>query len=124
MVRLGHRNPFLQQDQIVITSYQYARNKADMLRKVNWDLIVFDEAHRMRNVYKKSNKIGRTLRTATAGCPKILLTATLLQNSLMELYGLISFIDPHIFGDETTFRRQFARGAKEMSDAEDRKSVV
>lgn len=36
----------------------------------------------------------------------------------MELYGLISFIDPHIFGDETTFRRQFARGAKEMSDAD------
>ncbi|OSX53225.1 SNF2-related protein [Anoxybacillus ayderensis] len=118
MVRSGHRNPFLQQDQIVITSYQYARNKADMLRKVNWDLIVFDEAHRMRNVYKKSNKIGRTLRTATAGCPKVLLTATPLQNSLMELYGLISFIDPHIFGDETTFRRQFARGAKEMSDAD------
>ncbi|OAO82942.1 helicase (Snf2/Rad54 family) [Anoxybacillus flavithermus] len=118
MMRSGHRNPFLQQDQIVITSYQYARNKADMLRKVNWDLIVFDEAHRMRNVYKKSNKIGRALRTATAGCPKILLTATPLQNSLMELYGLISFIDPHIFGDETTFRRQFARGAKEMSDAD------
>ncbi|AKS38126.1 DEAD/DEAH box helicase [Anoxybacillus gonensis] len=118
MVQSGQRNPFLQQDQIVITSYQYARNKADMLRKVAWDLIVFDEAHRMRNVYKKSNKIGRALRTATAGCPKVLLTATLLQNSLMELYGLISFIDPHIFGDETTFRRQFARGAKEMSDAD------
>ncbi|WP_245989368.1 DEAD/DEAH box helicase [Ureibacillus thermophilus] len=116
MVRSGHRNPFLQQDQIVITSYQYARNKADMLQKVNWDLIVFDEAHRMRNVYKKSNKIGRTLRAATAGYPKILLTATPLQNSLMELYGLISFIDPHIFGDETTFRRQFARGTKEMSE--------
>jgi ERCC4-related helicase len=116
MVRSGHRNPFLQQDQIVITSYQYARNKADMLQKVPWDLIVFDEAHRMRNVYKKSNKIGRTLRAATAGYPKILLTATPLQNSLMELYGLISFIDPHIFGDETTFRRQFARGTKEMSE--------
>ena len=116
MVRSGHKNPFLQQDQIVITSYQYARNKADMLQKVNWDLIVFDEAHRMRNVYKKSNKIGRTLRAATAGYPKILLTATPLQNSLMELYGLISFIDPHIFGDETTFRRQFARGTKEMSE--------
>ncbi|WP_044895247.1 SNF2-related protein [Bacillus alveayuensis] len=116
MVRLGHKNPFLQQDQIVITSYQYARNKADMLQKVPWDLIVFDEAHRMRNVYKKSNKIGRTLRAATAGYPKILLTATPLQNSLMELYGLISFIDPHIFGDETTFRRQFARSTKEMSE--------
>ncbi|GAD15039.1 helicase domain protein [Geobacillus kaustophilus GBlys] len=116
MVRSGHRNPFLQQDQIVITSYPYARNKADMIRKVNWNLIVFDEAHRMRNVYKKSNKIARTLREATAGYPKILLTATPLQNSLMELYGLISFIDPHIFGDETTFRRQFSRGTKEMSE--------
>src|SRR5690606_21875761 len=58
------------------------------------------------------------LRSATGGFPKLLLTATPLQNSLMELYGLISFIDPHIFGDEISFRKQFSRGTKELSQAD------
>lgn len=108
-------NPFVQKDQVVITSQPFARNKADDVQRVPWDLIVIDEAHRLRNVYKKSNKIGRVLRKATAGFPKLLLTATPLQNSLMELYGLMSFIDPYLFGDETTFRKRFGNGTKELS---------
>ncbi|MCU9612727.1 SNF2-related protein [Caldibacillus lycopersici] len=118
MQRSGVSNPFHQQDLAVITSFQFARNKDSELKRVNWDLVIIDEAHRLRNVYKKSNKIGRALRSATEGFPKILLTATPLQNSLMELYGLVSFIDPHIFGDETTFRKQFSRGSREMSQAD------
>ncbi|MEQ2464170.1 SNF2-related protein [Niallia hominis] len=118
MQRSGVFNPFLQQDLAVVTSFQFARNKESELKRVNWDLVIIDEAHRLRNVYKKSNKIGRALRSATEGFPKILLTATPLQNSLMELYGLVSFIDPHIFGDETTFRKQFSRGSREMSQAD------
>lgn len=118
MQAAGIMNPFYQQDMVVITSLYFAKNKAIELRRVNWDLIIFDEAHRLRNVYKKSNKIARALRSATGGFPKLLLTATPLQNSLMELYGLISFIDPHIFGDEISFRKQFSRGAKELSQAD------
>ncbi|WP_368997127.1 SNF2-related protein [Caldifermentibacillus hisashii] len=118
MQAAGIMNPFYQQDMVVITSLYFAKNKAIELRRVNWDLIIFDEAHRLRNVYKKSNKIARALRSATGGFPKLLLTATPLQNSLMELYGLISFIDPHIFGDEISFIKQFSRGTKELSQAD------
>ncbi|WP_340387418.1 SNF2-related protein [Paenibacillus sp. FSL E2-0151] len=114
-VRKGKTFPFEQKDNIVITSYQFARNKAADLKRTQWDLIIVDEAHRLRNVYKKSNKISRILREATEGSPKVLLTATPLQNSLMELYGLVSFIDPRLFGDEATFRKQFGHGTKEMT---------
>ncbi|WP_434749648.1 SNF2-related protein [Paenibacillus amylolyticus] len=114
-VRKGIAFPFEQKDNIVITSYQFARNKAADLKRTQWDLIILDEAHRLRNVYKKSNKISRILREATDGSPKVLLTATPLQNSLMELYGLVSFIDPRLFGDESTFRKQFGHGTKEMT---------
>lgn len=117
LVREGNILPFSQKDQVVITSHQFARNKALDVQKVPWDLIVIDEAHRLRNVYKKSNKIGRVLRDATAGFPKLLLTATPLQNTLMELYGLMSFIDPYLFGDESTFKKQFGNGTKEMSQS-------
>lgn len=115
LAREGHSFPFEQRDNVVITSYQFARNKSADIKRTQWDLIIIDEAHRLRNVYKKSNKIARILREATDGSPKILLTATPLQNSLMELFGLVSFIDPRLFGDETTFRKQFGHGTKEMT---------
>lgn len=91
-VKQGNHNPFEQHD-IVITSYQFARNKAEQVKAIKWDLVVIDEAHRLRNVYKTSNKIARAIKIALADAPKLLLTATPLQNSLMELYGLVSFID-------------------------------
>ena len=50
---------------------------------------------------------------ATQSSPKLLLTATPLQNSLMELFGLVSVIDPHVFGDEASFRERFMRAQDE-----------
>ena len=55
-----------------------------------WDLVVIDEAHRLRNVYKPQNVIANTLKQALSGKHKLLLTATPLQNSLLELYGLVT----------------------------------
>lgn len=107
-IKQGLPNPF-NQDAIVICSYQFAANKSDFLTRVPWDLVVIDEAHRLRNVYKKQNKTARILRDALASTPKVLLTATPLQNSLMELYGLISFIDEYTFGDQKSFRERYAR---------------
>ena len=114
----GIVNPFDQADTIVLCSYHFARARATDILKVPWDLVVVDEAHRLRNVYRKDNKIARTLLTAIGNRPKVLLTATPLQNSLMELYGLVSFIDPHLFGSEDSFRSQYARRASEMSREE------
>lgn len=107
-IKQGQPNPF-NQDSIVICSYQFAANKSDFLTRVPWDLVVIDEAHRLRNVYKKQNKTARILREALASTPKVLLTATPLQNSLMELYGLVSFIDEYTFGDQKSFRQRYAK---------------
>jgi adenine-specific DNA-methyltransferase len=107
-VRLGNFKPFETQDAIVICSYQFARNKAAEVANTAWDLVVMDEAHRLRNVYKPANVIANTLKTALASKRKLLLTATPLQNSLLELFGLVSFIDEHTFGDLKSFREQFA----------------
>ena len=96
-------------DKIVICSYQFARAKADLMQLVTWDLAVIDEAHRLRNVYKPSNKIGNAIKEALSHSLKALLTATPMQNSLLELYGLVSIIDEHTFGDIKSFRSQFLR---------------
>ncbi|MDP9365660.1 MAG: DEAD/DEAH box helicase, partial [Chloroflexota bacterium] len=105
-VKRGNIRPFVGSE-IVICSYQFARSKASDVRAIPWDLVVIDEAHRLRNVYKPSNVIARTLKDALAGTSTLLLTATPLQNSLLELFGLVSFIDEYAFGDLQSFREQF-----------------
>ena len=106
-IRQGQFRPF-EAPEIVICSYQFAKSKAGDVQAIAWDLVVIDEAHRLRNVYKPSNVIANTLKLALAGRHKLLLTATPLQNSLLELFGLVSFIDEHSFGDLKSFREQFA----------------
>jgi superfamily II DNA or RNA helicase len=101
---------------IVILSFHFANRMKEELRSIAWDLVVIDEAHKLRNAYRPSNKIGQGIRWATEGCRKLLLTATPLQNSLLELYGLSTLIDEHIFGDVHSFRAQFT-GAGANLDA-------
>ena len=115
MRRGGYPNPFDQEAKIVACSYHFASAKAEEVRRVNWDLVVIDEAHRLRNVYKTSNKMAKNISAAVGHCQKLLLTATPLQNSLMELFGLVSVIDPHVFGDPASFREQFVRAKDEES---------
>ncbi len=107
-VKQGRFRPF-ERDSIVICSYQFARNKAADINAVPWDLVVMDEAHRLRNVYKPGNVIANTLKQALAHAPKLLLTATPLQNSLLELFGLVSILDEQVFGDVQSFRDQYLR---------------
>lgn len=104
----GYARPFEVDNHVVVTSYEFGALKADDLRKTNWNLVVFDEAHRLRNVYRKgASKRAKALRDALTGQFKLLLTATPLQNSLMELYGLVSIIDDKLFGDEASFRTTY-----------------
>ncbi len=107
-IRSGNLNPF-QQNAVVICSYHFVRKMEAYLRQTAWDLVVIDEAHRLRNVYKASSKIANAIKIAVAPFPKLLLTATPLQNSLLELYGLVSIIDDFAFGDFKTYRARFTR---------------
>jgi len=107
-IKQGNLNPF-NQNEIVLCSYQFVRTKEPYVRQLNWDLVVIDEAHRLRNVYKASNKIANAIKQAINPFPKVLLTATPLQNSLLELYGLVSIIDEYAFGDFASYKAQFAR---------------
>ena len=114
--KAGNRSPFNTSDRIVIASYQYAASKSDEVHRVGWDLVVIDEAHRLRNVYKKgASAQAKKLREALASRMKLLLTATPLQNSLIELYGLVSIIDESFFGDEQSFRTMYGRTVDEIA---------
>ncbi len=103
----GQTNPFDVTDKVIICSYQFASKKAIDLHLVPWDLVIVDEAHRLRNVYKSNNVMGKKLKVALQGRKKLLLTATPFQNNLMELYGLVSIIDDRVFGDSKTFKEMY-----------------
>ncbi len=104
---ISSSNLFLQathNKRVAICSYEFAARSKSSISAIMWDLVVIDEAHRLRNIYKKTgNSRARTIKEALSGRKKLLLTATPLQNNLKEMYGLATIIDEHIFGDAAVF---------------------
>jgi hypothetical protein len=115
----GVYNP-LSQQQVIIMSYHYAARLEEELLAIPWDLAVLDEAHKLRNAHRPKNRMGQALRRALDGRQKLLLTATPLQNSLIELYGLSTVIDEHLFGDDKAFRKQYMHSAGDLPELRDR----
>ncbi len=117
--KAGHSNPLAVNDGVTVVSYQFARSKAADIASHPWDLVVIDEAHRLRNVYKPGNKIANSIKNSVGNRPILLLTATPLQNSLLELYGLVSFVDEHLFGDIKSFKARYMPGPTEERQLQD-----
>lgn len=115
----GNPNPFAT-EKIVVTSLNFASRMRADIRAVPYDLVVIDEAHKLRNSYRPSNKMGQNVKWAVEERRKLLLTATPLQNSLLELYGLASVLDDMIFGDLSSFRAQYATNAGDTKSLRDR----
>ncbi|NLW34454.1 MAG: DEAD/DEAH box helicase family protein [Syntrophorhabdus aromaticivorans] len=117
--RNGNRDPF-NNEGVIVCSMHYAANKANNIGTIPWDLVVIDEAHKLRNSYRQSNQIGQKIRFATEDRKKLLLTATPLQNSLLELYGLSTLIDERLFGELAAFRSQYLNYGGDIPGLRDR----
>ena len=117
--KLGIPNPF-RDKQIIICSMHFAASRAEDLKEIAWDLVVIDEAHKLRNAYRESNRLGQQIRWATEDRKKLLLTATPLQNSLLELYGLSTLIDERLFGSLASFRTQYTNNDGDIPELRER----
>jgi len=115
----GILNPF-EQKAVLIVSLNFANRMREDIRQIGWDLAVIDEAHKLRNVYRASNKTGQGIKWALEDRRKVLLTATPLQNSLLELYGLATLIDERIFGDLPSFRTQYTNSGGDLGSLRER----
>lgn len=113
-VKEGNGTPFVT-DKVVITSFHFASRYRGDIRAVPFDLVVIDEAHKLRNAYRPSNKMGQNIKWAIEDRKKCLLTATPLQNSLIELYGLSTILDDLIFGDVSSFRTQYTNADADLN---------
>lgn len=115
----GNPQPFLMEG-VVIVSLNFASKMRAEIRAIPWDVAIIDEAHKLRNAYRPSNKMGQNIKWAVEDRKKILATATPLQNSLLELYGLSTVLDDQIFGDAASFRTQYGSAGSDLAVLRDR----
>ena len=93
-------------DGIIITTYDYAQKQAEIIGSRTWDMIIFDEVDVL---FKPENKTVITLKTATAGAFRLLLTPTPITMSVMDIYGLIHFIDESVLPEADDFYKRYFR---------------
>lgn len=94
------------EDWIVITTYENATRRADKIKERDWDLAIFDEADTLA---KPEKEIVKTLKSAVREAYKLLLTPTPITLSIMDIYGLIHFIDESILPDADWFYKRYFR---------------
>jgi hypothetical protein len=103
---VGRENPDFAQEGIILTTYEIAADLAEQISGIIWHVAAFEEAHRLN---KPENKATALLKSAVGGAFKVLLTATPMQNSIMDLYGLIAFIDETVLPDAEDFYKRYFR---------------
>ncbi|NUL46469.1 DEAD/DEAH box helicase [Cellulosimicrobium funkei] len=95
--------------EVLICSYEFVlRHEVTLLK--SWDLVVADEAHRLRSYWNGKTKMAEAVSHVARSAHKtVLLTATPLQNRLEELYGLVSIFDPDYFYSLNAFRERYIK---------------
>lgn len=102
--------------EVLICSYEFVLRNESRLAK-SWDLVIVDEAHRVRNFWNGRTKVAEAVAHIVRGSSKtIMLTATPLQNRLEELYGLVSVFSPEYFYSLDVFRERYVRGGASRDD--------
>ncbi|MDI7220808.1 SNF2-related protein [Leptospira santarosai] len=99
----------------VVTSIDFIKNPkyAEEILKTKWDIVIFDEAHRLRRDYHKITRSYLFAEKISKKCEcLLLLTATPFRGKLEELYYLMHLIDPNILGPYHTFVNDYILGNK------------
>ncbi len=91
---------------LCLMSYDEVIKNADKVADINWNLAVFDEADFL---FKPENKSVMTIKNAVGNAFKLLLTPTPITMSIMDIYGLIHFIDESLLPDAESFYKRYFR---------------
>jgi len=100
---------------VLVTSYEGLLKEKGKLGRVDWNYLIIDEAHRIKNENSSLSNAVRNIKTHS----RLLITGTPLQNSLHELWALLNFLMPDIFGDAEQFDQWFS-----LSDESGQENVI
>lgn len=97
------------QSGVVISTYDFVSAHFEDCSSLTWELTVFDEANELSNVYQDENIKAKRLKQIASKSFKLLLTGTPIEKNIMDLYGLIWFIDETVFPDPQKFLSKYLR---------------
>lgn len=97
---------------VLLTTYEMCLREKSALKKLSWEYIVIDEAHRIKNVDSMLSQIVRAFSSRS----RLLITGTPLQNNLMELWSLLNFLLPDVFSSAEDFESWFKDKGEESQD--------
>ena len=98
-----------EQDAVVLTTYDFASQYSELIEKTAWDLTVFEEASLLSSVHKEDNKQAKILKRIAKDSFKLLLTGTPIEKNILDLYGLMYFIDESILPSEQEYMSRYFR---------------
>ncbi len=88
---------------IVLTTYGMVRNDIDMFKKYNFTYVVLDESQNIRNPLSKAYRAVRTLQCQY----RLALTGTPIENSLVDLWAQVNFLNPGLLGGLKQFKKMY-----------------
>lgn len=111
---------------VLLTTFEYAMLDKRHLKKIEWEYIIVDEAHRLKN---PKCKLSRDLNKYYNSKRRIALTGTPLQNDLQEVWSLLNFLSPSIFNSIETFDQWFNKpfagtSSEKMEMTEEEKLLI
>ena len=101
---------------IVLTTYHFATQNWEKAETVDWDLAVFEEGHVLRNRESQTHK---HLHSAFKNVRKLLITGTPMQKNIMDLFGLMEFIEPGMLGDADEFYQRYYKQPQNYDELKD-----
>ncbi len=102
---------------VILTTFECAMKEKFALAKIEYEYLIIDEAHRIKNEKSKFSFVVRQFRAKH----RLLLTGTPLQNNLHELWALLNFLMPEIFNDSEEFDKIFDLNS---ANEEDQRKIV
>ncbi|GMH62640.1 hypothetical protein TL16_g03522 [Triparma laevis f. inornata] len=105
---------------VCVTSYEGMLKEKSVLGRMKWEYLIIDEAHRIKNENSSLSKVVRTMKTNH----RLLITGTPLQNNLHELWALLNFLLPDVFGSAEVFDSWFSLDAEGEGADEKKDNVI
>ncbi|MCQ4727189.1 DEAD/DEAH box helicase [Anaerotignum faecicola] len=104
------------QDAVILTSYDFAVENCEMIREISWDAVVFEEASRLSKIHTGMSGEAEALKSAAGNAFKILVTPTPIEMSIMDVYGLIYFIDKDALPEKEWFYKRYFRKSENYGE--------
>lgn len=110
------------QEAVLISTYDFVSIQEEMAAKIPWDLIVFEEANVLSTGYQEENMQAKALDRIAGSAFRLLLTATPIEKNIMDLYGLIWFIDKSVLPEPELFLHRYLRKPENYPELAERVS--